>query len=47
MTRPTLTAVTAVVAVVVAGLAYRRRHELRTLAWAVTGWPRSEARWRG
>ena len=44
MTRPTKTAIaSALIAVVVGYHAVRNRHELRTLAWAVTGRPRSEA----
>ena len=47
MTRRITTLASAAVAVVVGYHAYRNRHELRTLAWAITGWPKSEARWRG
>ena len=43
MTRPTLAAVSFAIAVVVGYHAYRNRHELRTLTWAVTGWPKDEA----
>ena len=44
MTRPTAAALTStLVAVVVGYHAFRRRHELRTLAWAITGRPKSQA----
>ena len=47
MTRSTAAALAStLVAVVVGYRAVRNRHELRTLAWAVTGRPKSEARWR-
>lgn len=47
MTRPTAAAIASTaVAVVVGYHAYRNRHELRTMLWAVTGRPKSEARWR-
>ena len=48
MSLPTKAALaSAAIAVVVGYHAVRNRHELRTLAWALTGRPKGEARWRG